>query len=97
MPIFCVRYDTQRMESTVSQYCAYNIITVHVYIHFTLHSSGYNTILVKFFGKLEEMVASSGSRYTVLHKTDSAGKMYHYGNVKSDMANACLKHIRVRY
>jgi len=55
-------------------------------------------MLVKFSGKLEEMVASSsGSRYTVLHKTYSSGKMYHYENVKSDVANACLKHICVRY
>jgi len=41
---------------------------------------------------LEEMVASfSGSRYTVLHQTDSSGKIYHYENVKYDIANACLK------
>jgi len=40
------------------------------------------------------MVAlSSRSRYTVLHKTNSSGKMYHYGIVKSDMAIAYLKHM----
>jgi hypothetical protein len=43
---------------------------------------------------LEEMVASpSGSRHTVLHQTDSTGKMDHNENVKSDMTNAYLKHM----
>jgi len=71
---------------------------VHLYIHFTLQSSGQSTILVNFFDMLEEMFASSsGTKHAVLHQTDSTGKMDHYENVKSDIANAYLKHIYVRY
>jgi len=54
--------------------------------------------LVNFFDMLEEMFASSsGTKHAVLHQTDSTGKMDHYENVKSDIANAYLKHIYVRY
>jgi hypothetical protein len=47
---------------------------------------------------LEEMLASSsGTRHAVLNQTDSTGKMDCNENVKSDIANAYLKHMYVRY
>jgi hypothetical protein len=67
-------------------------------MQFALQSSGESTILVKVSNVLEEMVAStSGSRHTLLHQTDTTGKMDHYENVKSYMESAYLKHTCIRY